>query len=188
MKMESNLLYEMIWIGQARADRILLSQSRRFDKKFAFVKPMAHSVSFRLAVSQCTYDYIIIFEDDWLAVNMSLPWFSFSMDLLAHAPESMYAILLGMAPLHGPIFKTTIQSCLVSQGTVWRFGPETLRFTSRPTMYRMSSVNQILANHDYAKICGFAGRAKVLGYTFAFWADGIAPPDQIPIRFRHVGA
>jgi hypothetical protein len=112
-KSESNLVYEIIWIGQAADDRVSLSKLYHFDKKFLFARPVRCLASFHLAFSQCTREYLFILEENWLIVNMSLPWFSFSIDLLVHAPESMYAFLLCMIPKDDPIYRTTVQSCLV---------------------------------------------------------------------------
>jgi hypothetical protein len=186
-KSEPALSYELIWIDQATTNRASLSKLYRFGKRFLFSRPVGYSVSFRLAFSQCTCEYIFLLEDDWLAVNSSLPWFSFSIDLLAHAPEAMYAILLRMVAMNGPIYRTTVQSCLVPSGTVWRFGQRTFHFTNGPAVYRMSSIRHILAKYDYTNEGGVSEVAKELGYTLSFWADGIASPSQVPIRFRHIG-
>jgi hypothetical protein len=186
-KSESSLSYELIWIDQATVHQASFGRLYRFDKKFLFARPVGYSVSFRLAFSQCTREYIFLLEEDWLAVNISLPWLSFSMDLLAHAPESMDAILLRMVTMNSPIYRTTIQSCLVPSGTVWKFGLRTFHFTNGPAVYRMSSIRKILAKYDYTTEGGVSGMAKTLGYTLSFWADGIASPSRVPIRFRHIG-
>jgi hypothetical protein len=184
---EPNLSYELIWIDQASVDRASFSRLYRFDQKFLFAKRVGSSVSFRLAFFQCTREYILLLEEDWMAVNMSLPWFSFSMDLLSHAPESTYAILLCMVSMSRPIYKTTIQSCLIPSGTVWRFGYRSFHFTEGPAIYRVSTVRQILAKHDDTNGYGFTEGMRKLGYTLSFWADGMVPPSEVPIRFRRTG-
>jgi hypothetical protein len=81
-KSESNLGYEIMWIHQATEDRVSLSRLYRFDKKFLFVRPIGFLASLRLAFSQCNREYMLVLEEDWLMVKMSVPWLSVSMDLL----------------------------------------------------------------------------------------------------------
>jgi hypothetical protein len=126
-------------------------------------------------------------EEDWLIVNMSFPWLSFSIDLLAHAPESMYGILLRQEPMNAKLSKTPLQSCLIPSGTVWAFQRRLYHFTNGPTVYRMSSIQRILTKYNYSDELAFALGARELGYTLSFWADGVTPPDKVPIRFLHIG-
>jgi hypothetical protein len=185
-KAEPNLSYELFWIGQSNVDRTSFGRLYRFERKFVFAKPVGYSSFLRLAFSQCIREYIFILKDDWLATNTSLPWFSFSMDLLAHGEEPMYAILLPMASINGLIHRTIARSCLVPSGTVWTVDDRTFHFASGPAVYRMSSIRTILKEYDYINKYGFGAVAKRLGYTLSFWADGIAPPSQVPIRFQQL--
>jgi hypothetical protein len=184
---ESSLIYEMIWIDQATADRVALSRSYYFDKKFLFARPVGHLASFRLAFSQCTREYLFILEENWLVVNMSFPWFSFSMDFLAHAPASMYAFLFCIVAIDHPIYKTTVQSCLVPSETAWRFRRRPFPFMDGPAVYRMSSLWQILGKNEDTEQAEFAERSRVLGYALSFWVDGISPPHPLPIPFHRIG-
>jgi hypothetical protein len=185
-KAEPNLLYELLWINQERINAISFSRLHRFEKKFLFTKSVGRSVFIYLAFSQCDCGYLLPLDQDWLPTNMSLPWFSFSMDLLAHAPESMYAISLRVASLNSPIDRTKVKSCLVPSGTVWRFDHGTFRFVNGPVVYRMSSIRIIVAQSACVNEYGFALAAKNRGYNPSFWADGTVPPADIPTRFRHV--
>jgi hypothetical protein len=187
IKSEPDLLYELIWIDQGMVNHQSLSQLYHFDKKFFFVKPVGYFASFRLAFSECTRDYLFVLKDDWLPMNISLPWFSFSMDLLAHAPESICAILLCLASVHNQIYRTAIRSCLVPSGTVWRFAHNFFYFTNLPTVYRMSSLKHISASYDYINEYDFAARARVMKYTLSLWVDGMTRPEHGPIRFLHLG-
>jgi hypothetical protein len=185
-KSEPDLLYELIWIDRGLANRDSLSRLYQFDKKFLFAKPVGYFVSFRLAFSQCPHKYIFYVEDDWLAMNMSLPWFSFSMDLLAHAPESICAILLCMPSVPRQIYRTSIRSCLVPSGTVWSLAHNFPHFTNVPTVYRVSNLKQISTNFDYANEYEFAARARVMGYTLSFWVDDTTVLGQVPTRFLNI--
>jgi hypothetical protein len=89
-------------------NRSPLNQRYHFDEKFFFVRPVGYFVSFHLAFSECIHEYLFVLKDDWPAMNISLPWFSFSADLLAHAPESICAILLCPASVHSEIYRTAI--------------------------------------------------------------------------------
>jgi hypothetical protein len=173
----------MIWIGQATIDRFSLGRVASFDKKFLFARPVGHSVAFHLAFSQCFCEYMFIMKENWHTVNMSLPWLSFLMDLLAHAPESMYAVLLRTVGINGPMYRTTVQSSLVPAGTVWWLGRRSVPLADGPVVYRMSSLRGILATYEYTNVVEFAERARVLGYTVSFWADGKNSPHEIPMSF-----
>jgi hypothetical protein len=176
-----------MWVDQATADRASLNKLYRFGKRFLFLRLFGYAVSFRLAFSQFTHEYIFLLGKDLLPVNVSGPWFSFSMDLLAHPREAMCAILLRMVAINASIYRTTVQSCLVPSDTVWRFGQRIFHFANGPAVHRMSSIQQILAKNDYTDECGMSEIAGKLGYTLAFWADGIVSPSQVPIRFRQIG-
>jgi hypothetical protein len=186
-KSESTVAYEMIWIDQATADRVSLSRFYYFDKKFLFARPVGDLASFHLAFSQCTREYLFVLEENWLLVNMSFPWFSFSMDLLTHAPESMYAFLLCMIAKDDPIYRTTMQSCFVPSGTAWRLGRRPFPFIDGPAMYRMSSLGQIFGKRKYTAQAETAEQSRVLGYALSLWVDGINPPHALPIPFRRIG-
>jgi hypothetical protein len=186
-RVEPNLLYELIWVDQATVDRASLSRLSRFDRKFLFAQPVGYSISLRLAFLQCTREYIFILGKHWLAVNISLPWFSFSMDVLAHVPESMYGVLLLMVPVNGRIYKTTIQSCFIPSGTIWRFDHKVFHLATWPAVYRMSSIKEILNKLDCLSDYKFASLARALGYTVLIWTDDITRSNQLPLLFRHIG-
>jgi hypothetical protein len=183
----SNLSYEMIWIGQAIIDRISLGRVGTFDKKFLFARPVGYSMAFHLAFSQCSFKYMFIMEHNWLTVNISSSWLSFAMDLLAHAPESMYAFLLRTIGINGPIYRATVQSSLMPSGTVWRLGRRSVPLADGPVVYRMSSLRGILATYEYTNVVEFAERARVLGYTASFWAEGKDSPHEVPVSFGRIG-
>jgi hypothetical protein len=183
----SELSYELIWIDQGTPNRTHFKQLYRFHKEFVFPKPMGYPISFNLAFRTCTREYIFVLEEDWLIVNMSFPWLSFSIDLLAHAPESMYGILLRREPMDAELSKTPLQSCLIPSGTVWAFHRRPFHFTNGPTVYRMSSIQRILTKYNYSGELAFALGARELGYTLSFWADGVTPPKAVPMRFLHIG-
>jgi hypothetical protein len=184
---EVSLNYELIWIDQATRDREYFTQRYHFDKSFFYATPVGYPVSFRLAFDQCNHPYLFVLEEDWLIVNTSIPWFSLSMDLLAHAPEEIYAILLRNEPLHHLIGRPLVPSCLIPSGSVWSVAPRRYHFTNGACVYRMSSIRRILDRYSYNSEASFSRRARAMGYWLSFWTDGTKTPTEVPIRFAHIG-
>jgi hypothetical protein len=184
---EVSLTYEIIWIDQATRDRENFTQKYHFDKKFFYASPVGYPVSFRLAFNQCNHPYLFLLEEDWLVENMSIPWLSLSMDLLAHAPEAIYAILLRSEPMHRLIGRPLVPSCLIPSGSVWSVAPHGFHFTNGACVYRMSSIRRILDRYPYTNEIMFSYHAGRMGYCLSFWTDGTKTPTEVPMRFRHIG-
>jgi hypothetical protein len=174
-------------IDQATRDREYFVRKYHFDRKFFFAMPVGYPVSFRVAFTTCRHEYILVLEEDWVIDNTSIPWLSVSIDLLNHAPEDIYGILLRTLILDGPLVRRFVTSCLLPLGTVWSITPRTFHFTNGPCVYRMSSIRRIFDRFGYGSEFEFATRAKEMGYVLSFWNEGKTMPPDCPVRFRHIG-
>jgi hypothetical protein len=181
------LTYEVIWIDQATRGRGNFTEQYRFDRKFFFAIPVGYPVSFRVAFTYCIHPYILLLEEDWLLENMSVPWLSLSIDLLARAPEELYGVLLRSDHMHGLMSRPEVPSCLIPSGSLWRVCPRGVHFTNGAAVYRMSSIRRIFDRYGYVDEAGFANAAKMMGYELSFWNDGTMRPHHVPTRFRHIG-
>jgi hypothetical protein len=140
---EPNLVYHLIWIDQGTPDRAEFLQAYHFNKTFFFDRRMGNAVSFRLAFSQSQCEFLFLLEEDWLAVDPTVPWFSHSISLLRAATEDVYCILLRKVWFNGPVTPTGVQSCVIPSGVLWKFGVRPYHYTNGAAVYRMSSLQRI---------------------------------------------
>ncbi|OHT15962.1 hypothetical protein TRFO_13651 [Tritrichomonas foetus] len=170
-KYEPDLTYALNWVDQASEGRDEILAENKFHHRLMSYKRMGHPFAFTMGFNLCNNaDYIFLLEEDWYLNDPKIPFIKNIIKILNQSDPSIFGVVIREIP-HEWYEKSGKQIFIKEGVKCVNLLNLPFHFTNGPSIYRMSTIKQLLRIGGYTHEAEFGVLAKNHNKTYMIIDD-----------------